>query len=420
MTLRFWPTLLLIVAGAVHAQPAPESGAGNTRILLMLQSAPVHYRPDAAYAGGYRAGGRATRKTLARELALEQGLSLREDWAMPVLGLDCYVLEAGDPASAARAISALARDPRIASVQPMQRFHVLAATAPGPDPLYPAQPAATRWHLSELHRRATGLGVRIAVIDTGVAIDHPDLRGQVAVNRDFVDAGAPVAEAHGTEVAGIIAARAGNGIGIAGIAPQARLLVLRACWQQGTGPAQCDSFTLAKALQFAIMNRAQVLNLSLGGAYDPLLARLLDIAVQRGITVVAAVDPDAELGGFPASHAGVLAVIDMQSAYTGIPAFRVAGHGVPATIPGGGWAVVDGSSFAAAQLSGLVALVRQQAPRMQNAQMRMLLATTTTSPPRAGADHAVDVDACAVLSRLDQACVCNCAIVSATMGAPLH
>ena len=414
--MRLWLSLLLLFACAARAQPVPDPVPDGVQLLLMLRTPPVHYRPDAAYADGYRADGRTTRKALARDLARGQGLVLREDWAMPVLGLDCFVLEAADPASAARAVSMLLRDPRVESVQPMQRFHVLASADRGSDPLYPAQPAAARWHLAELHRYATGLGVRIAVIDSGVDSGHPDLRGQVAIDRNFVDAGPPLAETHGTEVAGIIAARAGNGIGIAGIAPQARLLALRACWQQDAASAQCNSFTLAKALQFAISNKAQVLNLSLGGAPDILLARLLDAALQRGITVVAAVDPRADGGGFPASHPGVLAVTDTQPGAMGIPALRVAGNGVPAPIPGGGWSVVDGTSFAAAQLSGLVALVRQRAPRMDNARMRALLETRAASS--AGTDRVADVDACAVLSRLDAGCVCNCTIASATMAAP--
>jgi len=414
--MRLWLPLLLLFACAAQAQPRPAAAVDGARILVMLRTAPVHYRPDAAYADGYRASGDTTRNALARDIARDQGLILREDWAMPVLGLDCFVLEAPDPASAARAVSALAHDPRVESVQPIQRFHVLARADRGSDPLYPAQPAATRWHLAELHRYATGLGVRIAVIDTGVDAAHPDLRGQVVVNRNFVDDGPPVAETHGTEVAGIIAARAGNGIGIAGIAPESRLLALRACWQQDAGSAQCNSFTLAKALQFAISSKAQVLNLSLGGAPDTLLARLLDAALQRGITVVAAVDPEAVDGGFPASHPGVLAATEAQAAPSSVPAFRVAGDGVPAPMPGGGWAVVAGSSFAAAQLSGLVALVRQHAPRLENARMRALLATSAM--PRASTGDAVDVDACAVLSQLDAGCVCNCAIASATMGAP--
>ena len=406
--------LLALLAGGVHAA-AP--GQADTQLLLMLPAAPAHYRPDAAYADGYGASGRAARKALARRLAEAQELGLREDWPMPSLGLDCFVLEARDAEAAARAVSVLARDPRVESVQPMHSFRGLAQ-ADMADPLYPAQPAATRWHLAELHRHATGRGIRIAVIDSGVASDNPDLRGQVAIERNFVDGRTGIAETHGTEVAGIIAARAGNGIGISGIAPQARLLALRACWEQGDAGTECNSFTLAKALQFAIANKASVLNLSLGGEPDTLLARLLDVALRDGIAVVAAVDPDMADGGFPASHPGVLAATDADAARAAdTTTFRVASRGVPAPTPAGGWAMVEGSSFAAAQLSGLVALVQQRAPRLDGRQMRELMAPLV---PGAGIVRVVDVDACSVLSRVDATCVCNCAISSATMGSPLR
>ena len=108
-------------------------------------------------------------------------------------------------------------------------------------------------------------------------LDHPDLRGRIVVARNFVDARDAVAELHGTAVAGIIGARADNGVGIVGVAPEAQLMALRACWQvpADANAAVCSSFTLAKALQFAIDNNARVINLSLGGPRDRLLERLV-------------------------------------------------------------------------------------------------------------------------------------------------
>ena len=123
-----------------------------------------------------------------------------------------------DPAAVQRALRALPSDPRVESAQPVQRFQVLAqAKAPAQtdaDPLYPVQPAKADWRLDELHKVATGKGVTVAVIDSGVATEHPDLRGQVALARNFVDGRAMSGEAHGTEVAGLIAAREGNGVGL--------------------------------------------------------------------------------------------------------------------------------------------------------------------------------------------------------------
>lgn len=279
--------------------------------------------------------------------------------------------------------------------------------------------------MRELHAITTGKGIRVAVIDSGVAIDHPDLQGQIAVTRNFVDDRGNVAEAHGTAVAGIIAAREGNDLGIVGIAPQARLLALRACWQAGAATAACSSFTLAQALQFAIYARAQVLNLSLSGPHDRLLERLLDVALARGISVVGAVDAQARDGGFPASHPGVIAV-DGMTASSPAALVRAETDGIPTTLPDGGWGLVSGASFATAQVSRLVALVRQRSPDLSPAQLLAALASHTsparTSPQRTllqrkgvplAAERPRAIDACAVMLRTAGHCVCVCAATSA-------
>src|SRR5205085_10813719 len=134
--------------------------------------------------------------------------------------------------------------------------------------------------------------------DSGVNASHPDLDGQIKLRRNFVDAYPDGAEAHGTAVAGIIAAREGNGLGIAGIAPGAKLLALRACWETAGPPARCNSFTLGKAINFALMSDARVINMSLGGPRDRLLEALLDAALARGVTLVGAADPAQPDGGF--------------------------------------------------------------------------------------------------------------------------
>jgi subtilisin family serine protease len=417
-----WGLLLLIACLATLAAPAIAGSAGSAdalarrQVLVMLRVPPAHYRPDANYGNDYaNAPGRRARRHIAGELARAHGLALRDEWPMPALGVDCFVLDAPDADTASREALALAADPRVESAQAMQLFHALAAPhAAGGDPLYAAQPATTAWHLSDLHAQATGKGVRIAVIDSGVAVDHPDLRGQVAVARNFVDDAGNVAEAHGTAVAGIIAARA-NGVGIVGIAPQARLLALRACWQRDAGSAACSSFTLARALQFAIDAHAQVLNLSLSGPDDRLLSRLLDAALQRGISVVGAVDAQARDGGFPASHPGVFAVDGL--AFNGMsrtPAplvLHAPGTGIPAPLPDGGWGLVSGASFATAQVSGLAALLLQRRPGLAPSQLLTLLEpapglTLALERPRA-------IDACAVMQRSAGHCVCACAAASA-------
>jgi hypothetical protein len=385
---------------------AGDAPAAGREILVMLRIAPPHYHPEQSYGSRYgSAPGDRARRRIAEELARDYRLRLVTSWPMPALAVDCFVMEVPPDASAAALIQHLSRDPRVESVQAMRLFHTLGEA----DPLYPLQPSAKLWHLTALHRIATGRGILVAEVDTGAELAHPDLRGQVAAAEDLVDGKGTIApERHGTAVAGIIAARADNGIGIAGVAPGARLLVLRACWEErdGTGRASCSSFTLAKALQAAIDRQAQVLNLSLSGPFDRLLERLLEVALAHGVTVVSAADPGAPRGGFPASCPGVLAVAADDAPRVSSAFLLAPGRDIPATVPGGQWGFVSGSSFAAAEVSGVVALLHELAPDISPAQMRDAL--TAAPPGRSLAERPRLVDACAAVTRIGPACGCDC------------
>jgi len=388
-------------AGPAVAQPAVE----EHRVLVMVRVPPAHYRPDGSYGGGYDAqAGRAARRRVASEVASGHGLLVESEWPMVSLGVDCFLMKAPDNRPLQELLDGLAKDSRTVWAQPLHTFHSLAHN----DPLFPLQPAAAAWHLAEVHAVATGRNISIAQLDTGVELTHPDLAGQISIAENFVD-GTPYApEAHGTAVAGIIAARADNGIGIAGIAPQARLMALRACWQVGT-TAICNSFTLAKAFQFALERRATVINLSVTGPEDKLLYLLLDAAMGRGVAVVGAVDPATAGGGFPASHPGVIPVSTEGARDAGDPAATVTapGRDVPTTLPVDRWGFVDGTSFAAAHVSGLVALLQQIAPSLGAGQMRALLRDSPGAD--SGTGHAGQgIDVCAVIARAAGACSCRC------------
>jgi subtilisin family serine protease len=238
------------------------------------------------------------------------------------------------------------------------------------------------------------------------------------VTRNFVDGRVGVGEEHGTAIAGIIVATGNNGVGIVGIAPEARLLALRACWEtaQRADAAVCSSFTLAKALQFALEADAQVINLSLGGPRDRLLERLLDVALSRGVTVVSAADPQSGDGGFPASHRGVLAIAGDDAQDVAGNILRAPGRDIPTTVPGGKWSFVTGTSFAAAHMTGLVALLRELSPALSATQVRGLLAAPAVSG-LAVDSHAI-VDACAAVGRITGACACACAAARDTRASP--
>jgi len=398
--------ILSVTARAADTLPAAR------QILVMLHAPPAHYRPGNSYGSGYDdQSGRLARRRSAEKLAHEYGLTLLSDWPMPALGVDCYVMESATGEEIADIVKRVSGDPRAEWVQPLNAFRTLGSKDPlYPDPLYRVQPSAALWHLDELHSVSTGRGVRIAIVDSGVDSAHPDLAGRIEVRRNFVDAPVDAIEAHGTQVAGIIGARADNGVGIAGIAPEATLLALRACWEVSAEQTLCNSFTLAKALQFAIDDGARVINLSLSGPQDTLLGKLLDVALARGATIVTAVDPRIAGGGFPASHAGVLAVSsspaaaanEQTPAYPRWPVLMAPGRDIPTTFPGARWDFVSGPSFAAAHVAGLVALVKQLSPAATMRDER----SWSVFPAAADRRLAGSVDACRTLRRANASLRC--------------
>ena len=390
--------LTLVPASSLRAQTAaPVSPAHE--ILVMVRQGPDHYRPTGEYGGAYGdAIAQSARKRIAKRIAQRYGLSLADNWPMPMIGVDCFVMVVAEARSASAAAEQVSHDPEVVWAQPVELYGAKAAAPPHKDPLFPAEPAAKQWHLADLHRIATGRGVKVAVIDSGIEANHPDLSGQFLFNRNFV-AGRPLSiEEHGTAVAGIIGAKADNGIGIAGVAPSARLLGLRACWQEKGAPANatvCDTLSLAKAIYFAIENRADVINLSLAGPTDRLLRELLKVALDKGSVIVTAFDQKLSGGGFPASLPGVIAVSDRSLAPSLGSAYTAPGRDIPTTEPGGRWFLVNGSSYAAAHVSGLVALIRER---------------RRSAPPLLVSEHrgGGTIDACATLLRIAGACDCDC------------
>lgn len=393
-----WLALLLVAFTApVTAQPSSERPrsaqpiAPERQILVMLRLAPPHFRAGSAYAGGYGDDqSRGGRRRIAAAIASRYGLTLAGNWPMPVIGLDCFVMTTPAGRDAAAASAEVSRDGAVEWAQPVALFRTLGADSA--DPLFAAQPVAKAWRLAALHRVATGRRVTIAVIDSQVDLAHPDLAGQIVVARNFVDGRASGAEDHGTGVAGVIAAKAANGIGIAGVAPGARLYALRACWQPARAPTVCDTLSLAKAIAFAVERRTDVVNLSLGGPADRLLATLLKTGMNRGTRVVAAYDAAANDGGFPASLTGVIAVAAAPFPGARGP-YWAPGRDIPTTQPGGRWYLVSGASYAAAEVSGLLALLQERYGVAAGA--RGLISTRVAGG---------EIDGCATLLGMSPAC----------------
>jgi hypothetical protein len=336
-------------------------------------------------------------------LSRTYGLRRVADWPLSSLDIRCLVFEVADTQQRDNTIAALSRERFIESAQRLSTFETSsdaqAAALPMPngynDPYRNLQYGFDEMQVAEAHRWATGKGVRVAVIDTGLDTRHPELRARVTGIRNFVDRDGDAfnADVHGTAVAGVIAAASNNSVGLVGVAPEADLLGLKACWQsEDKRTARCSSFTLAKALNFAVDQGVDVINLSLGGPSDPLLARLVAKALERNILVIGAVSskwPE----GFPAGVEGIVAVTNsVPTAGTAGP-IMAPGTQVLSTKPQSEYDFYSGSSFSTAYVAGVAALIRQRKPHLPGNVAKDLI--VTTAQPGLGGPNA-----CRALARL--------------------
>ncbi|KQP81360.1 hypothetical protein ASF35_15005 [Aeromicrobium sp. Leaf291] len=217
------------------------------------------------------------------------------------------------------------------------------------DTLRPRQWGLTRLQAETVWTRANGAATRttrravVAVLDTGVDATHSDLRGNVGAGYDVLAPGTSAADpnGHGTHVAGIVAAVAGNSRGVAGLAPRAAILPIRVLDSAGRG----TSDAVARGIVRAADRRPHVINLSLSiPGDDPAVRQAVAYAQRRGVLVVAAAgNTGCGLFGrtqYPAAYAGVVGVGSLDSSLAA-SRFSSCGSWVDVAAPGGGiWSTV--------------------------------------------------------------------------------
>lgn len=284
-------------------------------------------------------------------------------------------------------IAAGLADPRIIFVQPNYVFEAsqsAASAATGQLPQY----ATRKLRLDEAHKVAMGRDVKIAVIDTGLDTQHPELVDAVADTFDAIGEGPADVEAHGTAIAGIVAARHR----IQGMAPDARLLAVRAFAVGQASKSEATTLSLIKGLDWAAEKQARVINMSFAGPKDILLQEAVKRAERKGMVLVAAAGnggPEATQA-YPAAYDGVIAVTASDSddqvydkanrgSYVQIAA---PGVDILTPAPKDAYEMSSGTSLAAAHVSGIIALMLERSPALTSDAIRSILVRTARDPDR--------------------------------------
>jgi len=340
------------------------------------------------------------------------GLIKIAQWPVRALGLDTIVAEITDASELSDVITALSDDERVESVEQVSYFDLMTTYN---DPYFPMQQSSVPQEvISLVHSRSTGAGVNVGIIDTGVDRQHPELANRVvlAQNHEMDDRGGFDQDEHGTTVAGVISATADNHLGIVGIAPDARLMVFKACRHEGsTNRARCDSQSLISALIAVSEEKPDILNLSLAGPRSVLIEQLLGMIVAQGTLVTAAVD--ANRGhSFPAAMDSVVAVASR------VGSDRLPSGGVIApatdvltTTPGATYAFRSGSSLATAYVTGVAALMKAVQPGISVAALRSQLRSSVVEVD--ADDKSVPmIDICQAVIRDEVSCASSSAIAS--------
>jgi len=315
----------------------------------------------------------------ARSLAQRFRLTQLDSFDIPGAGSRLYRWRIRDRRTAPAVVRAIEADRSTVSVSLNYIMHLYGEPAADSAPPL-EQYALAKMQLPLAHLLAQGGDVLIAIVDGGVDVSHPELRGVIADTFDAVRGGGK-AHPHGTAVAGAIAAHAR----LKGSAPAARILAAQA-FDLGQDRMEGNGFTVAKAIYWAADRGARVINMSFAGRRDPNIEQSLRYARHKGVILVAAAGNKGPLSEplFPAANPDVIAVTATDQNDRVFPAanrgkhIAVAAPGVELFLPGlnGTYQEISGTSFAAAEVSGTIALLIERKPDLTHDDARRILMST--------------------------------------------
>jgi subtilisin family serine protease len=253
-----------------------------------------------------------------------------------------------------------------------------------------AQYAVAQLRLPQAHALARGMNVTIAVIDSGIDVKHPELANSVADSFDALGS-REGPHVHGTGIAGAIVAHAK----LMGSAPEARLLAIRA-FGAGSKGAESTSYVILRGLDYAAEHGAQIINMSFAGPKDSLIERGIAATAARGILMVAAAGNAGAKSPplYPAANPNVIAVsgTDAQDKLFAASnrgkhiAISAPGADIFLPAPDEKYQITSGTSFSAAYVSGVAALLLERNPALKPGDVRAILTKTARDLGAPGRD----------------------------------
>ena len=325
----------------------------------------------------------------ADELARRHGLERIASQSFPLLGgtIGLFRIVDGRPVDTVR--RELAADGSVRSVQLNFRYFLQDAKKPATEG-DAAQYAVAQLRLPQAHALARGMNVTIAVIDSGVDVKHPELANSVADSFDALGS-SEGPHVHGTGIAGAIVAHGK----LMGSAPEARLLAIRA-FGAGSKGAESTSYVILRGLDYAAEHGAQIINMSFAGPKDPLIERGIAATAARGILMVAAAGNAGAKSPplYPAANPNVIAVSGTD-AQDKLFAASNRGNHIAISAPGADiflpapdekYQITSGTSFSAAYVSGVAALLLERNPALKPGDIRAILTKTARDLGAPGRD----------------------------------
>ena len=389
------PPVVSNVQGAIQLppQPAPSSPAAGggqqpppglpARVIDIPPPNETRFIQDEVI---LQIAGNITVEQLQAAVA-QLGLTLLASQNLAITGSTAVQFRITDGRTPADIIRALAAIQLVAVAQP-NYVYSLEQTAPADQT--PASRGDTgqqgdaaqyildKLKMSDVHRMVRGANITIAVIDSEIDVAHPDLAGVVAQRFSAVGGAPEKPHAHGTGMAGAMAARQR----ILGTAPGARLLAVHA-FSSNAAKAESTTFNILKGIDWSVGQGARIINMSFAGPKDPSLQRVLKLAYDKGIVLVAAAGNAGAKSPplFPGADPLVIAVTATDvddKLFTGANRgsyISVAAPGVDILVPApdNAYQLTTGTSVAAAEVSGIVALLLERNPKLTPADIRRIL-----------------------------------------------